>query len=131
MRVFGGAGKSSLIYTWWRALSGGVESKADFFARRAHASLLQRLSVGWSLEDEMDEQRGSKTQPSPLQTQARHGTTSFNAFEIHSNDVATGSVGIVLHDSKGQNFYTQQEVTLAEQLLEGKVCEVASRSQLC
>ena len=31
-----GSGKSSLIYTWWRALSGSVTGKEEFFAENVH-----------------------------------------------------------------------------------------------
>ncbi|CAM9937523.1 unnamed protein product, partial [Discosporangium mesarthrocarpum] len=46
-----GSGKSSLIYTWWRAMSGSVSRKQEFLSARFHKSLLHRLRVGWGMED--------------------------------------------------------------------------------
>lgn len=50
-----GSGKSSLVYTWWRALSGSVTGKEDFLAEHVHdVSLplqLQQLEHNQQLAD--------------------------------------------------------------------------------
>lgn len=52
-----GSGKSSLIYTWWRALSGSVTGKEEFLAENVHDSFLQRLRVGWNAKDGQENRR--------------------------------------------------------------------------
>mmetsp|Transcript_27384 Transcript_27384/g.35566 ORF Transcript_27384/g.35566 Transcript_27384/m.35566 type:complete len:416 (-) Transcript_27384:234-1481(-) len=141
-----GAGKSSLIYTWWRALSGSSfqdssqaqelpnnrgakklppkegpwkeqEDKDSFFAHYAHHSLLQRLALGWTVDEAR--QNYQHVTGDNLAAMPRHGTSCFNA--IHLTPVTDSSCGIAVHDTKGQSFFTPAEEKMAEALLKGKL----------
>jgi len=120
-----GAGKSSLIYTWWRALSGssfqndGSESsdKDTFFAHYAHHSLLQRLALGWTVEEAKENYK--HVTGDNLAALPKHGTSFFNAINLTPSSETT--CGIAVHDTKGQTFYTPAEEKMAEALLEGKL----------
>ncbi|CAM9682499.1 unnamed protein product [Chrysoparadoxa australica] len=106
-----GAGKSSLTYTFWRALAGGLGTRDAFFTNNAHTSLLKRLRVGWRPEG-----KGNA-----LVADARHGTTSFCACELQVHDPETGAAGVTVHDTIGQQFFTHEEERMAEELLEGQL----------
>eukprot|EP00611_Tribonema_gayanum_P001492 TRINITY_DN1109_c0_g1_i3.p1 TRINITY_DN1109_c0_g1~~TRINITY_DN1109_c0_g1_i3.p1 ORF type:complete len:295 (-),score=59.50 TRINITY_DN1109_c0_g1_i3:1073-1957(-) len=114
-----GSGKSSLIYTWWRALSGDK----GFEATAAHADLMGKLNLGWELGDVADSDDPKATHvapPSILEAAARHGTTRLEAFELRPAG-PSGVAGIAVHDTKGQQFFTHEEERFAEHLLEGKL----------
>eukprot|EP00904_Undaria_pinnatifida_P014066 jgi/Undpi1/9790/HiC_scaffold_27.g12245.m1 len=152
-----GSGKSSLIYTWWRALSGSVTGKEEFLAENVHDSFLQRLRVGWNAKDGQENRRraqpatssspppssssspsrtgnhslagggeagsGLRGRESMMSAAPRHGTTGLDAFQLQAPDPNRGSAGITVHDTKGQQFFTQEEERFAEQMLQGKVKE--------
>ena len=103
-----GVGKSSLIHTLWRAVSGS--SKSD-------PGLLERLAVGWTAgEAEMRE----KEEPRPGGLRARHGTTTLAAYALQSRLVEDGvRTSIFAQDSKGQQFYDEDERSFAERLVSG------------
>eukprot|EP00752_Nemacystus_decipiens_P003389 g3136.t1 len=145
-----GSGKSSLVYTWWRALSGSVTGKEDFLAEHVHDSFLQRLRVGWNAKDgdearkraeqQLQQQRqaqhpalatGASSAAAPttgergsqLTAAPRHGTQGLDAFQLQAPDPNRGCTGITVHDTKGQQFFTAEEERFAEQMLQGKVEE--------
>ena len=39
----------------------------------------------------------------------RHGTLGLDAFQLQAPDPHRGSGGITVHDTKGQQFFTQEE----------------------
>ncbi|CAM9692941.1 unnamed protein product [Ectocarpus sp. 12 AP-2014] len=143
-----GSGKSSLVYTWWRALSGSVTGKEEFLAEHVHDSFLQRLRVGWNAKDgEEARQRAQQQQQHQhkhpalatgassaapqtapgggalLKAAPRHGTKGLDAFQLQAPDPHRGCTGITVHDTKGQQFFTEEEERFAEQMLQGKVEE--------
>eukprot|EP00903_Cladosiphon_okamuranus_P014536 g13483.t1 len=131
-----GSGKSSLVYTWWRALSGSVTGKEDFLAEHVHDSFLQRLRVGWNAKDGEEARKraellatGASSAAPPalaeggtqLAAAPRHGTQGLDAFQLQAPDPNRGCTGITVHDTKGQQFFTEEEERFAEQMLQGKV----------
>ncbi|CAN0105209.1 unnamed protein product, partial [Hapterophycus canaliculatus] len=144
-----GSGKSSLVYTWWRALSGSVTGKEDFLADNVHDSFLERLRVGWNAKEGEEGRKRAHQQQQQRRTQhpalasgassaapptardggalmsaaPRHGTQGLDAFQLQAPDPYRGCTGITVHDTKGQQFFTEEEERFAEHMLQGKVEE--------
>lgn len=123
-----GAGKSSLIYTWWRALTGKTGRRSSYLASFAHASLLRRLQVGWTVDDAADDGKDGERRSAALSAAARHGTTALTAFELQP--AADGCGHIQVHDTKGQQFFTEDEEQFATSALEGKLLPGSSPEEM-
>jgi hypothetical protein len=84
-----GAGKSSCIYTFWRAMNEISEQNEEINER------VEQLRLGWIA----DESKASLNLPSgDQQPQAMHGTQSFSSFIIRE---ATPERGRILIQGKG------------------------------
>mmetsp|Transcript_4066 Transcript_4066/g.12647 ORF Transcript_4066/g.12647 Transcript_4066/m.12647 type:complete len:368 (-) Transcript_4066:2612-3715(-) len=107
-----GVGKSSLVHTAWRALSGSGKSDPG---------LLERLQVGWTADEAVRRKNEGETGTmKPGGLRARHGTTALTAYALQSRlaekDVRTS---FFAQDSKGQQFYDVEETSFAEKLVAG------------
>lgn len=89
-----GVGKSSLVHTTWRALTGSATSDPE---------LLNRL--GLSLNES--------------KLRAKHGTTSLSSYALQRSS-ETGC-GIHVQDTKGHQFFDDAERAFAERLVHGHV----------
>ena len=108
-----GAGKSSLIYTWWRAL------QAQEITAEDHNDVLAELSVGWSVVEPRD--NSATNIPTRKLLRAHHGTKGLRVFELLS--ARPDGAGICVHDTKGQQFYDTRESKHASSLIRGVAME--------
>mmetsp|Transcript_27156 Transcript_27156/g.87749 ORF Transcript_27156/g.87749 Transcript_27156/m.87749 type:complete len:356 (+) Transcript_27156:26-1093(+) len=110
-----GVGKSSLVHTAWRALSG---------SRKSDPGLLERLQVGWTAAEAEEKATASETpttpKPKPGGLRAKHGTTALRAYALQSRLAEkTVKTSVFAQDSKGQQFYDDDERSFAEKLVSG------------
>ena len=108
-----GAGKSSLIYTWWRAL------QAQDILPEDHNGVLAELSVGWSVIEPGE--NSASNAPTRKLLRAHHGTKGLRVFELLS--ARPDGAGICVHDTKGQQFYDSRESKHASSLIRGVAME--------
>lgn len=111
-----GAGKSSLIYTFWRALHGQEILAGD------HNDVLAELSVGWSVDG-----TSANSALSRKHLRAQHGTKGLRVFELLS--ARLDGAGIRVHDTKGQQFYDSRESKHASSLIRGVALEGSNQER--
>lgn len=102
-----GAGKSSLILTAHRALSG---------ATSADSELQAKLQVDWSQGDTLTRE-ASVVKPGGLR--ARHGTTSLAHYTLQRRPAAR--LALIVQDTKGHQFYDESERNFAQRLVDGEL----------
>jgi len=132
--IFGpaGAGKSSLVYTWWRALHSHVPEDQLTARNFAQSALLKKLEVGWSAADAeqavlQTDEADSGAKKTKQNLRAKHGTKSLLTFPIQQPSFAAG--GITIQDTKGQAFFDEKEQRHTDLLLQGKLTEGSSIEQ--
>jgi GTPase SAR1 family protein len=113
-----GAGKSSLLFTWWRALH---DSPA---VEETHAVLAQ-LNLGWNLSDAKRpvESQGGRG------LRSRHGTTGLRILDMFPPRGGGGGAGLCIHDTKGQQFFDSKERNHTGSLLKGVALEGSNQEK--
>lgn len=86
-----GAGKSSCIYTFWRAINEISDHKEEEIKQK-----VEQLRLGWTADREILTSLDSVS--SEKQPEAMHGTQSFSSFIIRE---ATPERGRILIQGKG------------------------------
>lgn len=124
-----GAGKSSLIYTLWRCLS-NWRTGQDIDAFKAQmANHVQALSLGWEVAAEAEEDATvadggeQKTTKPKRSLKGKHGTKTLNLFTVQ--EPSEERAGIVVQDTKGQQFFDGKEQEYATRTVEVKLCKLS------
>lgn len=102
-----GVGKSSLILTAHRALSGTTSADGDLQAK---------LQVDWGQGEALSREAGI-VKPGGLR--ARHGTTSLAHYTLQRRP--TARLGLIVQDTKGHQFYDESERSFAQRLVDGEL----------
>ncbi|KAJ1460340.1 hypothetical protein M885DRAFT_612398 [Pelagophyceae sp. CCMP2097] len=105
-----GVGKSSLVHTAWRAISGSPLSDAG---------LVDRLRLGWSTNEVAAPPAGGAAKSGGLR--ARHGTTALQSYCLQTpgKDSKAPYTAIYLQDTKGQQFFDEAESAFAQKVVDG------------
>ena len=99
-----GAGKSSLLFTWWRSIRESPSAEEQ-------QSVLSDLSLGWNVDDAKRRETTNKVVGDESDRQglrSRHGTTGLRVLELLPSRGENGA-GLVVHDTKGQQFFDGAE----------------------
>ncbi|CAE7443509.1 unnamed protein product, partial [Symbiodinium microadriaticum] len=120
-----GAGKSSLVYTLWRAINAIDEHHPDV------AMKVEALQVGWTKADSdtassSDSGNGGDmpSTPSTLQAKAQHGTRILSSVIIQEESPEHSQIRI--QDTKGQQFFDEKEASYADAIVSGVLKEGSS-----
>lgn len=62
-----------------------------------------------AVDTETGEIDGVKAGEALMRAAPRHGTVGLDAFQLQAPDPQRGSSGITVHDTKGQQFFTEEE----------------------
>jgi len=98
-----GTGKSSLIHTCWRALSGSSVSDPG---------LLERLRLAWSAQN--NQEIGNKNGG----LRAKHGTTELTSYALQTTS-SPAWTSIFVQDTKGQQFFDEEETSFVQRVVHG------------
>mmetsp|Transcript_10862 Transcript_10862/g.16537 ORF Transcript_10862/g.16537 Transcript_10862/m.16537 type:complete len:392 (-) Transcript_10862:237-1412(-) len=102
-----GAGKSSLVYTLWRAIN-GIDADDEEAVLK-----VESLQVGWSATEEP----GEATSKSKGKPKAKHGTRALSSVIVQ--EACSECSQIRVQDTKGQQFFDDKEASYADALVGG------------
>jgi GTPase SAR1 family protein len=127
-----GAGKSSCIYTLWRAIN-GIAGDQEIRAQ------VDQLRMGWTISDDSDAKAVSN------QPQAMHGTQTVSSFVLREATANHGGILIqgkplffppysdsplALSDTMGQQFYDEKETKYISALVAGTLRDGSTLEQM-